>query len=279
MKEPRRTDQELLDNLLVLAKIIIEARPENDNFKENPDDPKEHDPCWHQFGIITHTRKFYEFHQTKTQKYLRQWNIDQPVKRNLSKQIARRTKSELLEISVPLHDLGKLRRGFKQKHGKLTPDYHGHWGKSKKLIMENGQIRNMLRETYELTDSQVAYIAECADLHYELGKVRDKAEGTGRRYTIAFVQSEECKKACASIAEKFPEFKQEIGIMFLGDSLAKTDIEIYAKTDKDIEDLTDEIEQILQKRGLKAQLKAAVKERPVNIALAETYLKLVNKIR
>ncbi len=269
----------MLNDLPEFAKTIIEDRPENYSFKKNPDDPQEHDPCWHQFGIITHTRKFYEFHQTKSQEYLKQWRVDKEVSRNLSERITKKTKAELLGISIALHDLGKFARASKEKDGNLVPNYNGHSEKSEKLIMKNEQIRNLLQETYRLTDSQVAYIARCAGLHYELGKVRDKVEKTGRCYNIGFVESEECKKACAWITEKLSEFEQEIGIMFLGDSLAKTDIEIDAKTDKDIEGLTDEIKRILQKRGLKAQLKAAVKERPVNIALAETYLKLVNKIR
>ena len=272
-----RSGQELLENLPELARIVIEDRPENDNFKQNPDDPEEHDPKWHQFGIITHTRKFSEFYQTKAREYFRELGTEKYIDEQLSKQIDGKTKEELLRISIPLHDVGKFARGFKDKKGKLMPDYNGHWEKSEKLIMENEQIRNLLQETYGLADSQVAYIAKCAGLHYELGKVRDEVQETGRRYTIAFLGSERCKEACSRIVGKFPEFRQEIGLMFLGDSLAKTDIPVDAKTDQDIEDRTHEIERIIQERGLKAQLKAAVKERPVNITLAEMYLKLANK--
>lgn len=277
MGKRREIDQKLLDSLLEIAKIIIEDRPENDNFKQNPDDPGEHDLSWHQFGIITHTRKFCEFHQTKSQEYFRQWGIDKEVNRNLTKQIAKKVKAELLEISIPLHDLGKFARGFKEKSGKLVPDYNRHWEKSEKLIMENEQIRNLLQETCGLTSSQVIFIARCAGLHYELGKVRDQAETSDSRYTIAFAESRECRQACDEIAHKFPEFKEEIGIMFLGDSLAKTDIAIDAKTDQDIENQTEQIKQIIQQQGLNDKLVAAVKERPVSIAVAKTYLKLINE--
>ena len=277
MRKPGRVGQSLLNSLPELAKIIIEERSENDNFKRNPDDPQEHDLSWHQFGIITHTRKFCEFHQTKSQEYFRQWGIDKEVNRNLSKQIAKKTKAELLGISIPLHDLGKFTRSFKERDGKLMPDYNGHWEKSEKLIMENEQIRNLLQETCGLTNSQVVYVARCAGLHYELGKVRGQAERSDSQYTIAFVESKQCRQACDEIAPKYPEFKEEIGIMFLGDSLAKTDIAIDANTDQGIENQTEQIKQIIQKQGLNDKLVAAVKERPVNIAVAKTYLKLINE--
>jgi len=277
VRKPGRVGQSLLNSLPELAKIIIEERSENDNFKRNPDDPQEHDLSWHQFGIITHTRKFCEFHQTKSQEYFRQWGIDKEVNRNLSKQIAKKTKAELLGISIPLHDLGKFTRSFKERDGKLMPDYNGHWEKSEKLIMENEQIRNLLQETCGLTNSQVVYVARCAGLHYELGKVRGQAERSDSQYTIAFVESKQCRQACDEIAPKYPEFKEEIGIMFLGDSLAKTDIAIDANTDQGIENQTEQIKQIIQKQGLNDKLVAAVKERPVNIAVAKTYLKLINE--
>jgi len=277
VRKLRKIGQELLDGLPELAKIVIGDRPENSNFKQNPDDPEEHDPRWHQFGIITHTKKFSEFYQTKAQECLRQVGVDKNISKQLSRQIDGITKTELLQISIPLHDIGKFARDFKEEKGKGKPNYKGHWEKSERLIVENEQIRSFLRKTYGLTNSQVLYIARCAGLHYELGKVRETAERSHSGYTIAFVESEECKEACIEIARKFPDFKEEIGILFLCDSLAKTDVEIEVETDQDIENQTEQIKQVIEERRLNPKLIAAAKERPVNIAIAKRYLELVNK--
>lgn len=263
--------QKLLNDLPEIAKTIIENRPENDNFKVNPDDPNEHDLNWHQFGIITHTKKSYEFYQTLVQEYLKQWGISNCINEKLSEQIDGKTKAELLQISIVLHDLGKFARGFKEE-GRLKPDYKGHEAKSEKLIMEDEQIRNCLQKTYALTDSQIIYIARCTALHYELGKMRDEAKKSDVGYSIAFTESEKCREVCGEIASEFSEFKEEIGILFLCDFLAKTDIIIYAKTDQEIEEQTLEIEQTIQERGLHPKLIAAIKQRPVNIANAKRYL-------
>lgn len=264
--------QKLLNELSGIAKIIIENRPENDNFKLNPDDPIEHDLNWHQFGIITHTKKSYEFYQTLVQEYLKQWGISNCINEKLSEQIDGKTKAQLLQISIVLHDLGKFARGFKEEEGRLKPGYKGHEAKSEKLIMENEQIRNSLQKTYGLTDSQIIYIARCTALHYELGKMRDEAKKSDLGYTIAFTESEKCRGICGEIASECSEFKEEIGILFLCDFLAKTDVTIYAKTDQEIEEQTLQIEKIIQERGLHPKLIAAIKQRPVNIANAKRYL-------
>lgn len=101
------------------------------------------------------------------------------------------------------------------------PDYKGHEGKSKALIQENGDVQNLLQKECGLSNSQISYIADCVGFHYELGKIRNKAKETYLGYFIAFAKSEQCKEACDEIASKFPEYKEEIGILFLCDSLAK----------------------------------------------------------
>ncbi len=270
-------DLRLLDELPRLAVGLIEERPENAHFKENPDDPVEHDAVWHQFGIITHTRKFAEFYRTEAQEYFQKWGLSETVASKLSGQIDGKTKEELLRTSIPLHDLGKFARGFKDKDGKLEPDYKGHEAKSESIIRENPEIRGLLQQTYGLTDGQVDYIARCAGLHYELGKMRDAAKKSELGFTIAFAQSEGCRQACQEIASGFPEFQTEIGILFLCDNLAKTDVRIDAETDEEIESQSPQIEQALQSRGLNPKLIGGVKQRPVNIAIAKEYLGLVKE--
>lgn len=274
-ERPESIYQKLLTRLPEIAKAVMDDRPENDNLKRNPDDPKEHAIRWHQFGIITHTEVFSQSFQNEAQEYFKNWDIDLKINQKLSEQIDGKTKAELLQISIPLHDLGKFARDFKEEDGKLEPTYYGHEAKSEKLIKENESINCLIHKTYGLTHVQVDYIARCAGLHYELGKTRDAAKKTDMGFTIAFANSEQCQKTCKEIAYKYPEFKVEIGILFLCDSLAKTDVRIDAETDEEIEKQTQQIERIIQERNLNPQLIAAIKQLPVNIAIARRYLESV----
>lgn len=265
-------DQKLLNKLQELSKTVIEIRPENNNFIQNPDDPYEHAVSRHQFGIITHTEKFIQSLQTEAIYYFKKWNIYEKIYEKLSEQIDGKTKAELLQISIVFHDLGKFARGFREKDGKVEPDYKGHEAKSEKLIRDNNEIYSLLHKTYSLTDAQISYIARCAGLHYELTKMRGQSKKTDLGYTIAFANSEQCKKISSEIAREFPEFREEIGVLFLGDSLAKTDVKIDAETDEEIEKQTQQIENIIQKYNLNPELIAAIKQRPVSIMIAKTYL-------
>jgi hypothetical protein len=266
--------QKLLDDLPEMAIDMMADVVENEGFRRNPDSPVEHEPKWHQFGIITHTRKFLVHYRTDAKGYFEKWGISSHVEKYLAEDINGRSKAELLPISIPLHDVGKFARGFKNTDGGVKPNYDGHEAKSEQIILREGRIRDALKGNY-LTDDQIRYIARCAGLHYELGKMRAKAKQSDLGYTIAFVESEQCPQVCAEIAEKIPEFKVEMGILFLCDSLAKTDLRIGAETDWEIEKQTQDCEQMLLKRELNPALIAAVKQGPVNIAVARTYLQSI----
>jgi hypothetical protein len=263
--------QQLLDKLLEIARLVIEDRPENKNFKSNPDDPKEHVVQWHQFGIITHTKVFSQVYKKNAQDYLKGWNLDSKVKLKLTEQIDGKSKEELLHISIVFHDLGKFARNFEEKNGSLRYNFYGHEAKSEKLIKEDKNIYNLLSETYKLTSLQIEYIGRCAGLHFELGKVRDAIRRTDKGYTIAFANSEACQQSCKEIANGYPEYNVEIGILYLCDSLAKTDVRIDADTDEEIAEQTEIIEQIIKERKLNPQLIGAIKQLPVNLAIARKY--------
>jgi len=140
--------KKILEKLPELAQAVMERRDENENFLQNPDDPKEHNLFWHQFGIITHTMKFRQFFHNEVWEYLHEWQVDKSIIEILSEKIDGKAKIELLEISIPLHDLGKFARGFKDKNGKLKPNYTEHEAKSEKLIRENEQIQKLLQNSY-----------------------------------------------------------------------------------------------------------------------------------
>ncbi len=267
-------DQKLLKQLPQLGKLFIENIPENRNFRKNPDDPFEHHHKWHQFGIITHTAKFLEYFNTQAQDYFTQWGIDKEIKEKMSEQIDGMTKEDLLRIAIVLHDLGKFERDFEEKNGKLEPDYKGHEKRSEKFIKENDKVQEVLKDEYKLTDAQIEYIARCAGLHYELGKVRSVAKKTPEGFTIAFAKSEGCKKASREIGDKFPDYKIEVGILFLCDSLAKTDVRVAAKakTDLEAEAMAEEIKEVIEDRSLNPKLISAIKQVALNNEIAKTYL-------
>lgn len=263
--------QSLSDDLAAIAVSLMADVAENENFRRNPDSFIEHEPKWHQFGIITHTRKFLEHYQTDAHGYFRKWRVSNQIERYLAERIDGKSKTELLPISILLHDVGKFARGFMDKDGEVKPDYEGHEAKSEQAVLREGKIRSMLKSN-RLTDDEIKYVARCAGLHYELGKMRAKAKLSELGYTIAFIESEQCQQVNAEIAQKFPEFKVEMGILFLCDSLAKTDVKIDAETDLEIVEQTQYAEQMLLTQGLNPALIAAVKQGPVNIAVARKYL-------
>lgn len=269
------TYDDLLAILPHIAKFIIAPRIENENFKKNPDDPNEHAVNWHQFGIITHTSFVLKAFQKETQELLRKWNIYDKINVKFKELIDSKTKLELLQISIVLHDLGKFDRNFEEIGGKFEHNFYGHEALSEKLIKENYYINNLLRQKFKLATSQIDYIARCAGLHFELGKSRNAAKKTTTGYSIAFSSSIECKNSCQEIASMFPEFKYEIGILFLCDNLAKTDIRIDVNTDEEIKNKSSEIEHNLKKRNLNPNLIAAIKQLPVSIEVARKYLDIL----
>ena len=73
--------QVLLDRLPELAVLVMEDRPENANFRRNPDDPREHFTNWHQFGIVTHTHRVVDVYENEVWDCLGSWGIAAAVER------------------------------------------------------------------------------------------------------------------------------------------------------------------------------------------------------
>lgn len=264
--------QRLLTMLPDIARMIIVNRPENENFKQNPDDPNEHVANWHQFGIITHTSFFLKSFESEAQEHFKSWNINRRIEAKLQERIDGVTKLELLKISIIFHDIGKFARNFEESNGIIEHNFYGHEALSEKLINENDFVHSLLKDTFSITEAQIKYIARCAGLHFELGKARNSARASSQGYSISFANSAQCKESCNEIATNFPEFKEEIGILFLCDNLAKTNIRIDVDNDDDILNKTQYIENILLERKLNPHLISAIKQLPVSIAIARKYL-------
>lgn len=271
--------QKLLQRLPDLARIFIENIPENENFIKNPDDPAEHHKRWHQFGIITHTRKFLEFYNHQMPEYLKKWGMEKEINEKLTRKIAHKTKDELLRIAIVLHDLGKFDRDFEEKDEELEPDYKGHERKSETFILKNEKVYNLLKNTYGLTENQIEYIAGCAGLHYELGKMRKAAKESLGGFNLEFVKSEKCRQLCRKITADCADFKFEIGVLFLGDSLSKTNVMTAAgaESDREIEDLTDKAKKVITKRNLNPNLIKTILQVPIQTEMARVYFEEVLK--
>lgn len=241
-------------------------------FAADPDSMEEHEPCWHQWGIVTHSRKFREMYDGELQTLLRDWVMVWDVARHLAEEVDGKIKSELIRLAAPVHDLGKFRKGSKEKDGKVKSDFDGHDKLSQGILL--GELRSEL-ERLGLIESQISYVARCAGNHYELGFVREEAKRHPLGYTIAFIESPAFYEVVAARLEAFVGFEVEVGLLFLADSLAKTNIVISAVTDAEIDARTEWAKDEIASRGLNPKLIDAVRQRPVNIAVARRYLEMV----
>lgn len=74
--------------------------------------------------------------------------------------------------------------------------------------------------------------------------------------------------------EEHPGFEMEMGVLYLCDSLAKTDIILDTNTDEEIADKSEVVVQKVAEKGLHPRLASAIKQLPVNMAFVRVYLEL-----
>ncbi len=253
------------------AKSFIEDTPENQTFIANPDAPEEHKPEWHQFGIITHTKHFLFHFNDTLPKYLKKWGLHQKVVNHLNDEIDGISRYELIKLSIVFHDIGKFAgRFFKHKNGSKCAYYNGHERLSENMIRENPDIQYFF-SSLGIVHSQIEYIARCAGLHYELGKIRDVACHNGC-FNIAYVQSQECLNYCIATMNSNPNYAIEMGLLYLCDSLAKTDINFDAINDEDIKQNYCQILNMVEQNGLNLNLAKVIVQQPINVAFVRAYL-------
>lgn len=274
---------EIIDFLLYalpdLARFLIQDSRDisekiNKKFFDNPDDPLEHEPKWHQWGIITHTRMFDIFHKNEVAKYLDDWGVMDFVMDKMSQKIDGMEKYSLLNISIPLHDLGKfvVRKTKMEDSGSISYSFKGHEIASGKLIRENDVLSVILRHGCGLTDAQMEYIARCAELHYVLGIMRDRAKKLKVGYSFEFARNSILFEWTMEIIKNYPDFAIEIGILFLADCLAKTGIHIKADNGAEIEAQDLLIREMIWERELDERLVDAVKQFPISLEVVKIYL-------
>jgi CRISPR/Cas system-associated endonuclease Cas3-HD len=265
--------KEIDQNLEDIARVVLFKRIEEE---KNPlfrlmqkqffielDSPSQHQQRWHQWGIITHTRQFLKFYDTLVQEDLKKWNISEKVNRHLSIQIDGIAKSKLIRLGILLHDIGKFQKNYKLNSNlKISAGFKDHELYSYQII--KGELFSLLAKEYGLSDRQIEYIAMCAKYHFELGIIREVAKKSPQGYTIEFVKSTQFRESIVKSIPKFGDYKVEVGVLFLADSYAKSNIEYRDRTDREI---LDE----LKNKQLNPKLIHSIKQIPINIEVAKRY--------
>lgn len=219
---------------------------------------------WHQFGLLSHSKRVRKVFLKEWEDFLKKQEYSSKIIKKLSKNVDGISKKDLLEISIPLHDLGKImvlgNQSFNREH-----EIH-----SEKLLYKKFLYGKL--KSFGLSDPHLEYISKYVRNHDVVGKdIRDELKKE-ERLNLESISKKEVVKKCKKVYLKYPEIKTELGIYYFCDSFGKTDILINAQTDKDISKQERDIEKILKEKNLPQNLKYAVMQLPINIKLAKTYL-------
>jgi hypothetical protein len=266
----------VLRNMLPdIARRLIASKqdmsdPRQQAFKTDPDNPAEHSPLWHQYGILTHSKEFQTIIKSGLSVLSAQWNISNEVKAALSEEIQGVSKADLLQIASLLHDLGKFTtRVFeRQEDGTLLAKFVGHETDSGAIVRT--ELKDVLQKM-GMHEQQIEYIARCTEHHFDLGKARQVAIDNGG-YTMTFARSETFKKVAQDMIKANPELALEVGLMFIADSLSKTRVMATADTDEGINAQRSALEQEIKQKGLDSRLINQALQQPVNVEIGRQYL-------
>ena len=262
--------------LMTLAPTLMADVPENENFSRNPDSVEEHHVDWHQYGIITHTKKVREAYTSELMPLLQSWGLGEKVAAYLSQRTPSGwSRGELLEVSIPVHDLGKFSRTHYWKDGKAYPDYVGHEALSERIVLTQNTVKEILASG-GLTPADIAHVAALAGLHFELGKVRDVARSRGG-YNLAFSKSVSAREIFDELQARHPEYAPEIGLWYIVDSMGKISLRCDADTDEALSASRPQREAEIASSGLRPTLVNALMQFPVNLHVAREYLQEVLK--
>lgn len=232
---------------------------------DNPDFLEERLCSWHQFGLLTHTKKVRRVFLNELNGLLKEWRLQDKVESYFSKDIDGVERKTLFEISIPLHDLGKI---VCYSDERVDREHE----KASKTLISTGFLKEEL-SNFGLSDGHRAYLEQCIETHDVLGKkLRDVLKHKGN-LRLDYVSSRNINNLCKDLARDYFSIKTEIGIFFLCDLLGKTDLRVSAENDMEIMQQETNIQEILEERGLSQKLKQAVMQLPVNLKLSEIYLK------
>lgn len=224
---------------------------------------------WHQFGVLNHTKRVRQAFSVELDPLLKQWGISEQIEKILNEEIDGIKKKKLLELSIPLHDLGKIPVYGDERINRE------HELCSKNLLSEN--LLKQKLSILELSEKQKQYLEKCIETHDIIGKeIRDALKHESH-LNLSFLSNQRVIDLCKELALKYQDIKTEIGIYFLCDSLGKTDIRLTALTDEEIVEKEQEIIELLEQKSLPQELKHGIMQLPINIKLAEVYLKSLSR--
>ncbi|HIP12340.1 MAG TPA: HD domain-containing protein, partial [Arcobacter sp.] len=173
----------------------------------------------------------------------------------------------LIYLGILLHDIGKFQKNYSKKlNWRVIYTFNQHEVYSQEIIQND--LYPLLHDNYGLTDKQIEYIAMCARYHFELGFIREVGKKSKYGYSAEFAKSQDFKQVVINALPAFEEYKIEVGVLFLADSYAKTDIAFENRSDKEI--LDD-----LKYQDLNPKLIYAVKQKPVNLEVAKSYFDVI----
>jgi hypothetical protein len=211
--------QAINDRLEDIARTVIRghldiSRPENASFLASPDAREQHQTEWHEWGILTHTRRFLRHYDVDIPRYLREWGLETGVDAVLREPIDGGARRDLLRVAVLLHDIGKFGA---RRPGRGRFHFAHHEELSGEIIREELDLPSL-----GFTAAQTEYIARTAEDHFVLGIIRKAARERGE-YDARFARSPLFRTLSLQTKKSHSEDFVEIGVLFLGDSLAKVD--------------------------------------------------------
>lgn len=262
-------------NMPEIAKkiVLVESKlpeKEKQEFLKDIDSYYEHEPKWHQWGIITHSRKCSEEYEKYVSENLNGSKLLGEFKKQ---EIEGMPKYQLLRVLAPLHDIGKLLKGPKDKNGRFQ--FGEHEKESKRIIISD-YIYPLLREN-GLKKSQIKYIADVAENHGFLGEIRQKLKKSDKGYCFDNLNNGDLEEILTSKVSLSDKFNIEKGIFFVVDSLAKTEFQIKANSDSEVKEKIPEINKNLKEKNLSPDFIEAVLQQPINLHLAEKYIKYLER--
>jgi hypothetical protein len=202
-------------DLPALARELIPlSETASPSFLANPDDPAEHKPEWHQFGIITHTRQLIAALHAEVPAALREIDpaIAARVDAYLAETVDGLSRRELGLIAGYWHDIGKFSSRTLGRRGDWR--FRGHAHESARLITgERDDYADGIGARYGLTAAQIAYVARLADLHYapmELKLALDRTDDPS-----------DDEQVYATIAARLGAEGYAVCVIFWADCLAK----------------------------------------------------------
>jgi hypothetical protein len=198
----------------VIAHHLDRSDPATRSFLADPDGREQHQTQWHQWGIITHTRVFLHHFDEDIPRFLREWGLWSDIDSILSAPVDGVPRWSLLRISILLHDIGKFGARTRGKH---RFHFWKHEELSGRIIRSEIDLRND-----GLTPAQIEYVARTAEDHFVLGLLRKRARERGE-YDAHFTRLPQFVDLAHQIKADHPDDFIEVGILFLGDSLAKVD--------------------------------------------------------